>query len=69
MKLANLIDCRQAARVLGCTADHVARLCRTGVLRGRQFSWMKIWAIDGRSVRRYRKRMSAGRHGGGEVTK
>ncbi|AYF31471.1 hypothetical protein CSH63_29300 [Micromonospora tulbaghiae] len=48
------IDSEDAAQRMGCTAQHVTRLCRAGRITGRQVG--RVWLIDRASLDSYRFR-------------
>jgi len=45
MQIKNFVTCKEAAGIIGCTADHVRLLARQGRIKSRQFG-ERTWMID-----------------------
>jgi len=43
------ISVEQAAQLIGCSADHVRRLCRDGLIRAKRFG-QRVWLVDAASA-------------------
>ena len=51
-----MIGTKEAAKMIGCTRDYVASLCRRGVFRSaEQDAAGSPWRLDEEEVRRYAK--------------